>query len=277
MNGTTAAHDAVKDGRRNDPLSLALSAAGGEGTKEGVRAVERALAVLFRLAAAPQGIGLQQLAREVGCSKSTVHRLLGTLQSLGVAQQDAPSRLYLPGPRLAELAPGPGESDPRRIALPIMRQLRDQTEETVTLHVIQGDSHVVIEQVESEHEIRRILPIGQPVPLRTGATARAILAALPQEEAAALLARTRLPGEPGPSGKELRQVRERGFSLSPGERIAGGTAMSAAVFDGSRRVCAALSVSGPRFRFTVARATRCGPMLVSAARRISEGFGWRSA
>jgi DNA-binding IclR family transcriptional regulator len=274
MNGITTIPQAVNSAPVGPSLRPnGLAASPDRNSSEGVRAVERALALLFRLAASPHGVGLQQLARDVGCSKSTVHRLLTTLQAVGVAQQDARSRLYQPGPRLAELTPAPQEADLRRLALPIMRQLRDETEETVTLHVIQNDSHVVVEQVESEHEIRRILPIGQPVPLRTGATARAILAFLPEHEAAAILARTRRPGEPGPPAGELRRVRERGYSLSPGERIAGGTAMSAPVFDASGRLCAALSVSGPRFRFSLARAARSGPALAAAARRLSLALG----
>jgi DNA-binding IclR family transcriptional regulator len=242
----------------------------------GVRSVERAFELMFGLAAHPDGVGLQQLARETGCSKSTVHRLLATLQALGVAEQDSGSKLYRPGSRLAELAPA-GEPDLRRLALPIMRQLRDETEETVTLHLIEGDSHVVVEQVESEHEIRRINPIGQPVPLLAGATARAILAFLPPEDAEAALARVASPDEPSPSPDELAGIRRRGFSLSAGERLAGGTAMSAPVFDGSGRLCAALSVSGPRFRFTTARAARCGPLLLAAARRLSMALGFRAA
>src|SRR5581483_2034940 len=157
-------------------------------TDGGVRAVSRAVELLFSLAAHEDGAGLQQLADEIGCSKSTTHRLLATLQSLGVAQQDGATRRYHAGPRLAQLAKlGPASADLRGLALPAMRRLRDETEETVTLHVIQGDSHVVVEQVESPHEIRRILPIGQPVRLLTGATARAILAFLPPSEAAAIL------------------------------------------------------------------------------------------
>jgi IclR family KDG regulon transcriptional repressor len=232
-----------------------------------VRAVDRAVELLFRLAAHPDGAGLQQLAGEIGVSKSTAHRLLATLQGLGVAEQDTASRLYRPGSRLAELALGAGVPDLRRRALPIMRQLRDETEETVTLHVLEDGSHVVVEQVESEHEIRRINPIGQPVPLISGATARAVLAFLPEAEAAAILAQ--FEARQRPSADELAEIRERGYSLSPGERLAGGTAMSAPVFDADGRVAAALSVSGPRFRFTLARAARCAPALMAAARRLS--------
>ncbi len=240
----------------------------------GVRAVERAVDLLFRLAAHPDGIGLQQLARETGCSKSTVHRLLGTLQRLGVAEQEPGSRLYRPGSRLGELAPAGSESDLRRLALPIMRQLREHTEETVTLHLVEGAAHLVVEQVESEHEIRRINPIGQPVPLAAGATARAILAFLPPADAERLLAAAAAAGAEPPSLADLEAVRQRGYSLSAGERLAGGTAMSAPVFDRSGRLAAALSVSGPRFRFTLGRAQRSGPALVLAARRLSQALGY---
>ena len=237
----------------------------------GVRAVDRAVELLFRLAAHPEGIGLQRLADEVGCSKSTVHRLLATLQGHDVAEQDAASKLYRPGRRLGELAVAGGKPDLRRLAPPLMRQLRDRTEETVTLHLVEGDSHVVVEQIESEHEIRRINPVGQPVPLLTGATARAILAFLPAAERDAILAGA--PPADRPSEVELAAIRERGWSLSAGERLAGGTAMSAPILDPAGHVCAALSISGPRFRFTLARAQRFGPALVAAAERLSKTLG----
>ncbi|HEX6513119.1 MAG TPA: IclR family transcriptional regulator [Chloroflexota bacterium] len=238
-----------------------------------VRSVERAMELLFRLAEHPGGVGLLELSREAGLGKSTAHRLLATLQGLDLARQDPASKLYQPGPRLHELAPAGGQPDLRRLALPIMRQLRDEAGETVTLHVVEGDSHVVIEQVESEHEIRRILPLGQPVPLLTGATARAILAFLPADEARAIVTRTRSAGSVGPSDAELAETRARGSSLSAGERLAGTTAMSAPVFDREGRLAAALSLSGPRFRFNLARAARCGPALLSAARRLSLALG----
>ncbi|SRR5581483_258784 len=238
-----------------------------------VRAVERAVELLFRLASHPEGIGLQRLAAEVGCSKSTVHRLLATLQGLGVVEQDGRLREYRLGQRVRELA---GQGDElRRAALPLMRELVESTAETVTLHVIEGDSHVVIEQCESPHEIRRILPLGQAVPLLTGATARAILAFLPSDRTQQTLARTRTTRESGPSMAQLAEVRERGYSLSPGERIAGGTALSAPIFDRSGDLCAALSLSGPRFRLSSARAARFAPLLVGAAARISHALGFR--
>jgi IclR family transcriptional regulator, acetate operon repressor len=163
---------------------------------------------------------------------------------------------------------------------------------------VQGDSHVVVEQVESRHEIRRILPLGQPVPLLTGATARAMLASLPEDQVADVLARTRAaaisarlseardPGDGaastaardlGPTAADLAAIQRRGYSLSAGERLQGGTAISAPVFDREGQLVAALSVSGPRFRFTLARANRCGLPLKAAAADLSHALGHRMA
>src|SRR5437660_437178 len=104
-----------------------------------VRAVERAVELLFCLGREGGSRGLDQLAREVGCSKSTVHRLLGTLASLGVVavERDGPYRRYRLGPRVQELLPhADAQRDLRALALPTMQALRDESEETVTLHLV---------------------------------------------------------------------------------------------------------------------------------------------
>lgn len=239
-----------------------------------VRSVERALELLFRLAAHGDGAGLQQLASEVGCSKSTVHRLLATLQRVEVVEREPVSRRYRLGRRVEELAPASsGQAALRRAALPAMAQLRDEIGETVTLHLALSDSHVVVEQCESRHEIRRILPIGQAVPLLSGATAKAMLAAIPPRRAEEMLSHAS-GAEPIPSLDELASIRSQGFSLSPGERISGGTAVSAPILGPDGSLLAALSVSGPTFRFTLSRARAAGPALAAAAARISATLGY---
>src|SRR5215211_3450070 len=159
-----------------------------------IRSVERAVDLLFCLAGRDGSRSLEQLAREIGCSKSTVHRLLGTLEGLGVVavERDGHYRCYRLGPRVRELGrEGWEQIDLRQIARPHLSALRDESEETVTLHLIEGNAHMVVEQVESPQEIRRILPIGQRTPLLRGATAKAILAFMPIERVRTILAETR--------------------------------------------------------------------------------------
>jgi DNA-binding IclR family transcriptional regulator len=236
--------------------------------------VERAIELLFRLAAHRQGVGLQQLAREIGCSKSTVHRLLATLQGVQVVEQDATSRQYRLGARAGQLAGNePQAADVRRLALPLMQQLRDETGETVTLHILENCCHVVVEQCESRQEIRRILPLNQPVPLLTGATAKVMLAFLAPERAEGVLGQTRTATESGPTAQELRGIAAKGHTFSLGERVAGGAALSAPIIDGQGQLRAALSVSGPSFRFTAAQANRSVPALLQATARVCAALG----
>jgi DNA-binding IclR family transcriptional regulator len=231
--------------------------------------------LLFRLAGRERGTSLQQLAREVGCSKSTAHRLLATLERMAVVERDGISRHYRLGRRAGELArEAQGRADLRQVAVPYMQALRETTDETVTLHLLEGDSYLVVAQVESHHEIRRIHPLGIRVPMLLGATAKAILAFLPWDEARQILARNATPAQRGPGEQELRDIRELGYAFSMGERIPGGSAVAAPIFDHQGRVCAALAISGPTFRLTPARATRFVTPLLQAARRISEAIGY---
>jgi len=240
-----------------------------------VRAVERAIGLLLRLAEHRRGASLQQLAREVGCSKSTVHRLLATLEGMEMVERDGMLGWYRLGRRARELGTnGWTRTDLRHLALPHMQALRDESEETVTLHLVDGDDHVVAEECESNQEIRRTLPLGQRAPLLRGATAKAILAFLPEAEAARILAATCTPDDDGPGPQELRDIRSLGYAFSISERVPGGSAISVPIRDRGERVCAALSISGPSFRFTPARAIRCAPALMRAADEIAAALGY---
>ena len=235
-----------------------------------VRAVERAVELMFLLAERPRSVSLQQLADEIGCSKSTVYRLLATLERLEVVEHDPALRQYRVGRRLRELAQDePTRLDLRALAAPHLPALRDLSGETATFHVRDGAVHIIAAQCESTQEIRRVLPVGQRVPLLKGATAKAILAFLPPDEAAAILAQTRKADDPGPTVEELADIRDVGYSFSYSERVPGGSAMSAPILDGAGSVCGALSIAGPSFRFTPARATRCAPGLLDAAAQVS--------
>ena len=236
-----------------------------------VRSVQRALDLLFRLAEHPDGVSLQRLADEVGFSKSTAHRLLATLERAGAAEQDLASRAYRLGPRLRRLAP-PGDllADLRRIALPYMVEVRDVCGESIALQVLDDCWTVVLEQCESPHEVRRVLSIGQRLPVLTGATSTAILSRLAPEEVERILARTRRPDEPGPDVARLEAVRRAGWAFAFSKRVPGGSAIAAPLLGPGGRVLGALSAQGPSFRFSQEVATGYGPRLAEIASRISQ-------
>lgn len=232
----------------------------------GVRAVERAVELMFRVAERGSSVSLQQLADEIGCSKSTVHRLLSTLERLGVVERDPALRRYRVGQRLQALRQAAPPVDLRALAEPHLVALRDAVGETASLHVLDGAAHVVVAQAECLHEMRLILPLGQRIPLQKGATAKAILAFAPAAQQAAL----GVPPLPNEllTAEEREDIRNLGYAFSYAERVAGSSAVAAPLRDGRGWVVGALALSGPSVRFTPARAVRSAPALLEAARQI---------
>lgn len=244
-----------------------------EGT--GVRAVERAVSLLFRLAEHPNGASLHQLAREVGVSKSTVHRLLATLEGLEAVEQDRATRAYSLGWRARRLG-GSRRSLPigfREAAQPVVVALRDATGESAAAHVLDRDEHEVVVSAESHEEVRRVVPVGQRRSLLGGAVSRIMLANLPPESVEQILARAGGSSYVEPTPQELAEARERGWTFAFTERIPGGAAIAAPVFGPGLLLVGSLSVSGPAFRFTEDLALHHVPLLLALAQRVSRQMG----
>src|SRR5215218_6148440 len=146
-----------------------------EADRNSVQAVERAADLLFALAAVGAPTGVRELGAVLGCSPSTVLRLLTALEKKGLIERDPLTRRYGLGARVHALAGGRARgSDLPSLALPYMRALRDRSGESVVLQVRAGEEHVCLAQVESHHEIRRHITVGAAFPLERGATAQVL-------------------------------------------------------------------------------------------------------
>jgi DNA-binding IclR family transcriptional regulator len=246
--------------------------------RSSVQAVERAADLLFALAAAPAAPTLRELAASIGCSTSTVLRLLTALEKRGLVERDPLTRRYGLGPRVHALASARSRgADLSARALPHMRALRDQSGESVVLQVRAGDQHICLAQVESRHEIRRHVAVGQVFPLTRGATAQVLRAfgepAAGDEAGAPSPADQRARAAGLPRG--LAAVRAAGYAVSLEEREPGVSAIAAPIFDAHGRVWAALVVSGPAQRFGPPRMRAVATPLRLAALAISREQGYR--
>jgi len=241
-----------------------------------IRAVERAITLLFYLGRSQRSQSLQNIAREVGCSKSTVHRLLDTLEQLEVVEREQGTPQYRPGRRLRELMLGRWtELDLRHLALPQMRELRDKSRETVTLATREGSEFIIVEQCESPEEIRQKMRLWERIPLMNGgATAKAMLAFMAADEVEAIRAQMNAGELSSLNDDELSKIRIRMYAYSPGERVPEGTALSAPLRGHDGNVQGALTISGPGFRLTRARATELAGLLISTADQISAKLGY---
>ena len=242
----------------------------------GLQLLDRALRLLFLLRDYDRKVSLQELATELTISKSAVYRLLSTLSRLELVVRDGSGR-YQYGPKMKELSANLWtDADVRAIALPYMEQLRDISGETVSLHLLDNLTHVVVEQCASLHEVQWVRRVGHVYTLLRGANASALLAFFPVAEARDVLAKTRSSTEAGPDAKELERVRRLGYALTARGGPVGGFAIAAPIFTRSGRPIATLCVSGPSQRFAKTAAEGVAQDLLDRTAAISRAMGFRS-
>jgi IclR family acetate operon transcriptional repressor len=203
------------------------------------------------------------------------------MQSNRLVRQTADRRYGL-GPLLVQLArSGAVPATLRDAALPLMRALRDEIDETVAVHeLLPTGERAVVDQVESRQVLRRTYTdIGVPIDLPHGAPGKAILAMLLPERQEWWLNRP-IPAvtpatitDPDLLRAQLAVVRTRGWSESRAERNSGIRAVAAPVFDHTGLVVGALGTSVPDVRMDDRRAAQLGPRLREVAWEVSETLG----
>ncbi len=250
-----------------------------------VQALDRAVSILGAFTHDHPVRGVTEIARAVGLSPATTHRLLTSLTIHELIRRVGTNGKYALGPGVLRLAASMERStNLEDVALPSMEWLRDQTEETTALHVASASGmRIVLRQVESRHALRRTYTeLGRPVPIHEGAPGKLLLAHAPLPIQQAVLA----PGELARAtpnticdsdalAPALAEIRECGYATSFEERIVGISTIAAPVRDHRGGVVAAISVSGPAIRMSPERMQQIRPLLLAACDRISSLLGHR--
>ena len=203
------------------------------------------------------------IAAATGLPRSTAHRLIKALEAHGYLALQGEYGYRL-GPRLLGLAAAARRDLPLRdLAHPALERLARATGESAQLYVRSGNVRVCIDAVESERELRTIVPVGASLPLSAGSAAKVFLAWDPQPAR-----HVRRATHPERFGREVELARLRGWASSAGEREAGVGSVSAAVQGAHDTLVAVVSVSGPVGRFGRAGGRRTLPAVERAAREI---------
>src|SRR5437764_2820611 len=120
------------------------------------RSLERGLSILSSFRSEVPLLGVSELARTVGMSRSTTHRYVATLASLGYLQQDATTRKYRLGPRVLDLGFSAINSmEVREVAAPHLRRLSDDTGFTVKMAILDGPDDVYVQRCRSNRAGQR--------------------------------------------------------------------------------------------------------------------------
>ncbi|TNJ65811.1 IclR family transcriptional regulator [Paenibacillus hemerocallicola] len=241
-------------------------------TKLTVRAVERALDILSAFTDETE-LSLTEIAARTQLHKSTVHRLLASLEGKDFVTRNAETEKYRLGFRIWELAANLSQSDDPAIMLqPEMERLRDSLGETVSLYVRDGGERIRIQAVQSNQAIRRVAPIGARLPLNVGASSKVLIAFAESEVQKQVLEALEWSGaaEKQSFVRQMTEISRFGYATSVEEREPGAAAVAAPIFNRGHKLVAALAVSGPSNRFTVEKMKEHASQIIEAANRMGK-------
>jgi len=253
-----------------------------EASRYSVPNLDRALSLLEVLSATPAGLTLSELAVTLQIPTNSVFRISRTLEERGYLERQEATKRFCLTQKLLRLSCGPvsGERSLTECALAAMRELRDDTLETVLLGTLAGAEGVVIEQVQGRHSFRFCVDIGVRFALHTAAPGKAMLAALPENEAAGIIRKmhffrfnAQTITEPEAFRRELEKTRANGYGVDAGEEREGAHCIGAVILDRQRLPAGAVWLTGPSSRVPAAEFPRLGQRVRDAARQISAKMG----
>ncbi|MDK0524213.1 IclR family transcriptional regulator [Streptomyces sp. ML-6] len=245
-----------------------------------IGAVDNVLRML-RLFEDHEMIRVNQVARDMNLSRSTVHRMLTTLSHHRFVEQDEFSRAYKPGPALVDIGLAVLDNiDIRGLAHSALTELRDRTNETAHLALLRGTEVVYLDSVESKHIVRTGGRVGRTLPAHGTAAGKALLAELSDDALVALYPSGELASATPRTAttldelrRQLTEVRRVGYAFNDAESEDDVRAVAAVVRDKRGRPRAALATTAPLSRSGASWAAETGSATVAVARELGSRFG----
>jgi DNA-binding IclR family transcriptional regulator len=246
-----------------------------------VQSVARAVSVMEYLARNRES-GVTEVASEIGIHKSTAYRLLSTLKERGLVEQDEVTEKYRLGFGLVLLAATvAADLDVLRCARPVCERLSEQTQETVTVAVLEDDDAVVVHQTLSSFSALSADWTGRHTPIHATAAGKVFLAHMPERQRQRILGRrleryteNTFVGRAALE-EQAREIRDLGYGYTLEELEVGLNAVGAPVLSSDGAVLATVSVSGPVFRLPAESIAEVGELVREAALEISRCLGFR--
>jgi IclR family acetate operon transcriptional repressor len=228
-------------------------------------------------------VGLAVLGREAGLQPSTVHRLLATLITCGYVIQNKRNGHYRLGHKIVRLAGGPElrVARLRAIARPHLETIRDHSDETTNLIVLERFTTAYVDQAESSRAVRMFTQIGRRVVAHATGGGKAMLAFQPDEVRADLLASApykQLTPHTITSAKAMRQelegIQARGYAIDEQEYEADVGCVGVPVLDDNGYAIAAITVSAPLGRLQRLDKPKLAAFMTSHTCELSQELGY---
>lgn len=222
-------------------------------SRDEVRSIKRAFDILEILRREKEPKSLAYLHQALGLPKTTLARILGTLEAEGFVERDSTLQKYFLGMKFFYYGHAVSERvTEKQVVGPVMKRIRDACLETVYIYILHKNRRLCVDYLPGKHSVRVMTYVGDESPLYVGAAGKVILAYFTGEELEKYFQETDLvPFTPGSIvrrdllKKELELVRQQGYAVSLGEKTSGVISVSAPLKDVKGRVRASLSIAAP--------------------------------
>jgi len=246
-----------------------------------VPALARGLRILELLAEATQPMRVADIAVRLDIPRSATYELINTLRLHRFLEQDSDGRMML-GAKLAMLgARFESGIDVPRLAAEAARDLRDRSDETVQVAVLDDRYVLYIAKADSSRQLRLVSNLGRRLPAHVTGLGKVLLAALPADEFDRRMAGVQLETFTNTSiadldtlRAELADVRRAGFAIDNAESTPEVRCVAAPIQDTSGETIASISISVPSIRMTDDRLTECTILVRDAAAALSRRLGY---
>lgn len=249
-----------------------------------VQSVERALQILNAFIG-ETSLSLNEISQRVNLTPSTTHRLLNTLRSFGLIEQDDHHHYRLGAHLLTLSRYVPLGVDLQQAAAPEIRRLADKLQLSATLFIAHQDQAVCIEHIASRNPIQIVAAqVGMRVPLNCGAAPRVLLSYLPDADIIRLhqsQAFTRLTPysltELNSILRDVETTRARGYALAEADVVEEVGALGVAIEDSAGQCVGALSIVGLLSAFSDGKREGLITALQETAARITARLAEKQA
>lgn len=246
-----------------------------------IKAVAKAIDILEVFGPTEPRLSLGEIARRLELPKATTHNLLNTLAAYRFVERTDDNR-YALGTAIVSITQSVRVNvELRDRAAPLLRDLADQTRETVYLTALDDDHALYIYAVESPKRLLARTAVGDRVLLHCTSMGKAMLSALAAEEVGRLVGKTGLPAFTPATitdltalYAELAATRIRGYALDCAEHEPGTYCIGAPIFNAAARVVGACSISGTDPSIVAAQVAFLSKSIVNTAHQISRRMGY---
>jgi IclR family transcriptional regulator, KDG regulon repressor len=245
-----------------------------------IQIIDRVGLILTSFSVEKFEMGVSELSKETGLSKTTTHRLANAMVNANLLSYNPNMQKYRLGISLMHMGNlVKNNLSLAKIAEPHMTNLKNQVDEPVMLKVVDKDYAVTIEYIETNKYYRPKSGVGRRDLLYAGASAKVLLAFFKDDEIERVLNKgmdrlTENTLDHDSLLEQLSEIRKNGYATSFGERVEDGVGVSVPVYDFRQKVVASLTVVGASGRMTMEKINEILPLIKETANVISKELGF---